>query len=95
MEAVVISKFIDARTGEVRNPGDVFDCTDERFAEINSAHEGMTFVKEFRKPVESHESDEKGETATDAPADDKKPADGDTVAEKKPTKRGRPKKSAE
>lgn len=40
MRARVLAPFTDARTGEDRMPGDVFEVTCERFDEINAAGYG-------------------------------------------------------
>lgn len=50
MKAMVTGSFIDKYTGEVRDLGTVFECTEERFAEIQSVSED--FVKAVKeKPV--------------------------------------------
>lgn len=34
MEVIVLRRFLDKHTGEVRKPGDVLEITEERFEEI-------------------------------------------------------------
>ena len=40
----VIATFKDKNTGIFHYPGDRYECTDERFDEINSAYEGVIFL---------------------------------------------------
>ena len=47
MKAMVTGSFIDKYTGEVRDLGTVFECTEERFAEIQSVSED--FVKAVKE----------------------------------------------
>ena len=54
MKAEVIKRFKDAKTGDVRNVGEVFECSAARFKQINSAHDGIEFVK---KHVENSDDD--------------------------------------
>lgn len=44
MKADVIAKYRDKLTGQIHNVGDVVEVTEERFSEINSAYEGVTFL---------------------------------------------------
>lgn len=41
MQVIATKRFRDARSGEVRDAGSLFDVSEERFAEINSAHAGL------------------------------------------------------
>lgn len=57
MKAMVTGSFIDKYTGEVRDLGTVFECTEERFAEIQSVSED--FVKAVKEePVVQEEVQE-------------------------------------
>lgn len=51
MKVVVLTKFRDKKTGQVRQVGEEFECTKKRFNEILSVGE---FVKEIieEKPEE-------------------------------------------
>lgn len=45
MKAIVVTKFIDKNTGNLREVGEVFVCNKERFAEICAAG---NYVKEYK-----------------------------------------------
>lgn len=55
MKVTVIMPFKDKKENKVRNTGDVFDCTEERFAEIKAAGRFVKAVKEDQKPAETVE----------------------------------------
>ena len=63
MKAMVTGSFIDKYTGEVRDLGTVFECTEERFAEIQSVSEDFVkAVKEepvVQEAVQEEESEKK------------------------------------
>lgn len=78
MKVIVIGKFIDKYTGEVRDLGTVFDCTEERLNEIQSVSDG--FVKVVKEePVVQEEVQE--EVKTEEP--EKKPARKRTTKKQK------------
>jgi nitrogen regulatory protein PII-like uncharacterized protein len=78
MKVMVTGSFIDKYTGEVRDLGTVFECTEERFAEIQSVSED--FVKAVKEePVVQKEVQE--EVKTEEP--EKKPARKRTTKKQK------------
>ncbi len=52
MKAKVIQKFNDRITKQRRNVGDIFECTDERFKELEKAG----YVKVFKEPEQKMET---------------------------------------
>lgn len=57
MKAKVVMPFKDKDSGKVRNIGEVFDVTKERFAEIKKAGRYVAEVKPEEKPAK--ETDKK------------------------------------
>lgn len=46
VKVIVVNKFKDKNTGKLREPGEVFICNKERFAEIQAAGDYVKEVKE-------------------------------------------------
>lgn len=60
----VIATFKDKNTGTFHYPGDKYECTEERFKEINSAYEGISFIVEAEeKPAKKRRTAKKAESA--------------------------------
>lgn len=55
MKAVVLKRFRDKETGEMREAGDEFTCTKKRFAEIKSVDPGLVEEKAEAKPDASEQ----------------------------------------
>lgn len=55
MKAKVVMPFKDKDSGKVRNIGEVFDVTKERFAEIKKAGRYVAEVKQEEKPAKETE----------------------------------------
>lgn len=51
MKAKVVQKFNDRITKQRRNVGDIFECTDERFKEL----EKTGYVEAFKEPEQKTE----------------------------------------
>ena len=66
MKAMVTGSFIDKYTGEVRDLGTVFECTEERFAEIQSVSED--FVKAVKEEPVVQEAVQEEEEPEKKPA---------------------------
>ena len=50
MKAIVEKKFHDIKTDKIRNVGEIFTCSKQRYEEIRSVDPGL--VKEHKEPVE-------------------------------------------
>ena len=50
MKAIVEKKFHDIKTDKIRNVGEIFTCSKQRYEEIRSVDPGL--VKEDKEPVE-------------------------------------------
>lgn len=50
MKAIVEKKFHDIKTDKIRNVGEVFTCSKQRFEEIRSVDPGL--VDEYKDPAE-------------------------------------------
>ncbi len=61
MKVIVIGKFIDKYTGEVRDLGTVFDCTEERLNEIQSVSDGFVKVVKEEPVVQEAVQEEEPE----------------------------------
>lgn len=61
MKVIVKNKFRDKKEDKIRNVGDVFTCSKQRFAEINKNETGHVFVEEYVEP-EEQEAEENKET---------------------------------
>lgn len=58
MKVKVLKKFIDRKEKAVRQPGEVFECTQERYDEIMSKNRLIEPVEEKNQENESVESEQ-------------------------------------
>lgn len=79
----VIANFKDKNTGIVHNTGEEYECTEERFEEINSAHKGVKLLECDDTADDSGEGVRESVKSEDAPAKKRRTAkksEGDEVA---------------
>lgn len=73
--------FLDLRENVDRKPGEVFECSDERFEEINSTRFGTLAERVDEQPEEADEQPEEGGKAARKPARRKKAAQAPGAAD--------------
>ncbi|WP_288774552.1 hypothetical protein [uncultured Eubacterium sp.] len=86
MKVKVLRKFIDRKEKAVRQPGEVFECTPERYNEIMSKNRLIEPFEEEKQKRESAESETEQVQAEKAPeqseVDEEKPAKAKTTKKK-------------
>ena len=82
MKVKVLKKFIDRQEKAVRQPGEVFECTEERYNEIMSKNKLI-------EPVEENEP-EKEPVEPEEPAPDQKDAGAQKPEKAKRTTKAKP-----
>lgn len=50
MKAIVEKKFYDIKTDKIRNVGEIFTCSKQRYEDIRSVDPGL--VAEYKEPAE-------------------------------------------
>lgn len=62
MKVKTLKKFIDQKEKVIRQPGEVFECTQERYDEIMAKNRLIEPLKEVEKPEEEPEKAEAPDT---------------------------------
>lgn len=84
MKVKVLKKFIDRQEKAVRQPGEVFECTPERYDEIMSKNRLIEPFEETEQKKESEAEQVQAEKASDQrDVDEEKPVEVKRTTKKK------------
>ena len=74
MQVKVLMKFIDRKAGVVRQPGEVFECSQERYDEIVGRYRLIAPVEETQPEINLEEEETEPEETSEQKTDGRKTA---------------------